>query len=163
MTVDTGRTEAALPDKPAYEDNRSFLVGLARAFAGALIFSLPMLMTMEMWWIGFTMNSWRLVLLLVLLIPLLVGLSVVSGFKSTASLRDDIADAFVTIAVAVVMSVVILGIFKVLSVDMPAREVIGKIALQSFPAAIGAMLARDQLGQKSSESMQRQTAMSYPQ
>jgi hypothetical protein len=34
--------------------NRVFLVGLGRAFGGALIFSLPMLMTMEMWWLGFS-------------------------------------------------------------------------------------------------------------
>ncbi|CAO3450708.1 TIGR02587 family membrane protein [Azospirillum largimobile] len=163
MTADAGRPDAATPERPTYEDNRSFLVGLARAFAGALIFSLPMLMTMEMWWIGFTMTPWRLVLLLVLLIPLLIGLSVVSGFKTNASLRDDIADAFVAIAVAVTMSAVILGIFKVLTLDMPARELIGKIALQSFPAAIGAMLARDQLGEKTAESTQRQDSMTYGQ
>ncbi|MBP2302426.1 TIGR02587 family membrane protein [Azospirillum picis] len=153
----------AAGEKPSYEDNRSFLVGLARAFAGALIFSLPMLMTMEMWWIGFYMSPWRLALLLTLMIPLLVGLSVVSGFKVNASLRDDVADAFVAIAVAVVMSTVILFIFKVLTVDMPAREIVGKIALQSFPAAIGAMLARDQLGEKTPESTQRQASMTYGQ
>ena len=44
--------------------DRSFLVALARAFAGALIFGLPLLMTMEMWALGFYMEPLRLALFL---------------------------------------------------------------------------------------------------
>jgi hypothetical protein len=33
-------------------DGRHAVVGLARAFAGAIIFALSLLMTMEMWWLG---------------------------------------------------------------------------------------------------------------
>ena len=37
---------------------------LGRAFGGALLFSLPLLMTMEMWWFGFTLHPARLALFL---------------------------------------------------------------------------------------------------
>ncbi len=40
--------------KLTYASATEFAVDAARAFAGALIFALPMLMTMEMWWLGFT-------------------------------------------------------------------------------------------------------------
>ena len=57
------------------DSNRDFAIGLARAFDGAIIFSLPILMTMEMWWLGFLMEPWRLALLIALGLPLLFGLS----------------------------------------------------------------------------------------
>ena len=79
--------------------NRLFLIGLGRAFGGALIFSLPMLMTMEMWWLGFTMEKWKLALLLLLTIPLLIGLSHYMGFEDTFGFKDDALDAFVALAV----------------------------------------------------------------
>src|SRR5687768_15817555 len=70
-------------------DTRHFAIGLARAFGGAVIFGLPMLMTMEMWALGSTMEPLRLALLVLLSIPLLIGLSHVSGFEETFGVVDD--------------------------------------------------------------------------
>lgn len=64
---------------------REFIVGLGRAFAGALIFSLPLLMTMEMWALGHSVEPLRLALLLVLLVPLLIGLSAACARTRTSS------------------------------------------------------------------------------
>ncbi|CAN7555305.1 DUF2391 family protein [Phenylobacterium sp. LjRoot225] len=41
-------------------NEESYGRGLARAVAGALIFSFPLLMTMEMWQLGFYMDRLRL-------------------------------------------------------------------------------------------------------
>src|SRR3546814_11361266 len=70
-----------------------FGVGIARAFAGALIFALPMLMTMELWHLGFYMDRYRLVLLMIVAFPMLVGLSYYGGFEETPRLRDEIGRA----------------------------------------------------------------------
>ncbi len=137
--------------------NRRFAVGLARAFAGALIFALPMLMTMEMWQLGFYMDPLRLILLLVLLLPLLAGLGYYSGFKETSGLRDEIVDAFVAFAVGSIASAIILAIFGIVTPEMSPDELIGKIALQAIPASIGAMLARSQLsGQQNNDAQSKQ-------
>lgn len=125
--------------------DRAFFKGLARAFAGALLFALPMMMTMEMWQIGFYIGPWRLALLIVLLVPLLAGLSRFAGFKASTCLRDDVVDAFVAVAVAVCVAAIALALFAVLETDMSLDEVIGKIAIQAVPGSIGAMLARSQL------------------
>lgn len=125
--------------------DREFFLGLGRAFAGALIFSLPMLMTMEVWSLGFYMSSWRLALLLVVTVPLLVGLSRYGGFKATERLVDDVVDAFVAFLLATLMALIVLGVFGLLTFEMSAREIIGKIILQAVPGSIGAMLARSQL------------------
>jgi putative integral membrane protein (TIGR02587 family) len=125
--------------------DRAFFKGLARALAGALIFALPMMMTMEMWQLGFYIDPWRLALLILLLVPLLAGLSRFAGFKPSASLRDDVIDAFVAVAVAVCVAAIVLALFAVLEPGMSLDEVIGKIAIQAVPGSIGAMLARSQL------------------
>ena len=39
---------------------RDLWIGVARAFGGAIFFSLPLLMTMEMWWLGFYMDRLRI-------------------------------------------------------------------------------------------------------
>jgi len=124
--------------------DRSFLKGLARAFGGALLFALPMLMTMEMWALGFVMEPLKLALLLVLLVPLLAGMSAFAGFKTSTGWRDDVIDAFVAVAISTLAAAIILAVFGVLHVDMSLEEVIGKVAIQIVPGSIGAMLARSQ-------------------
>ncbi|MBE7366056.1 TIGR02587 family membrane protein [Ramlibacter pallidus] len=126
--------------------NRDFGRGLARAFAGAVIFGLPLLMTMEMWWLGFGIPSARLALLLLLFFPFLVALSWHVGFEPTFSLRDDLVDALVAYGVGFVASAVVLALLGVLTLEMSVREVVGKVSLQAVPASIGALLAQSQLG-----------------
>lgn len=131
--------------------DRAFFKGLARAVAGALIFALPMMMTMEMWQLGFYIDPWRLMLLIVILVPLLAALSRFAGFKDSTCLRDDVIDAFVAVAVAVCMAAVVLALFSVLGPGMSLDEAIGKIAVQVVPGSIGAMLARSQLTAQSDD------------
>ena len=134
------------PAADARSPQTRFAVGLARALGGALIFGLPMLMTMEMWWLGFTMDPRRLALLLVVALPLLVGLSHVSGFEETFDLREDAVDACVAYAIGFVVAAVALSLFGVLRPGMAASELLGKIALQAVPGSIGALLAQSQFG-----------------
>ncbi len=122
-----------------------FLVGLARGIAGALLFSLPMLMTMEMWFLGFYMERERLLLLLLLNIPLLLGLSHRIGFERTATWRESARDAIVAYGMGVAASALILLLLGVVTPGMSPREWMGMIALQAVPASIGALLGRSQL------------------
>lgn len=131
--------------------NRSFGIGLARAFGGAILFSLPLLMTMEMWHLGFYMDRFRLALFLILAIPMLALLSYYAGFEETFNWKEDVLDAFGAYAVGFITSAFMLFLFAVIEVGMTADEIIGKISLQAIPAAIGAMLARSQLGDDKAE------------
>jgi len=123
-----------------------YAVGLARAFGGAIIFGVPLLMTMEMWWLGFAMERGRLLLLMGFNVAVLVGLSYFSGFEKTFSLKEDTMDALAAFGVGVITSAVLLVLLAVVTFDMSWSEVVGRIALQSVPASIGAMLGRKQLG-----------------
>ncbi|HWO42422.1 MAG TPA: TIGR02587 family membrane protein [Candidatus Eisenbacteria bacterium] len=134
---------------------RDFLIGLARAFGGAIIFSLPILMTMEMWHLGFAMDTLRLALLLLLTLPLLIGLSHYIGFEETFGFKDDAVDAFVALTVGFAAGAAALGLFGVIGPGMSLRETAGKIAIQAVPGSMGAMLAQGQLGGKSPNDKKR--------
>lgn len=131
---------------PRARGSQQFLVGLGRGCAGALIFGLPMLMTMELWSLGFYIERYRLLLLMLVNIPLLVVLAHRIGFEETSTWREAVRDATVAYAIAIVMSAAVLFLLGIVKLDVPATEMVGKIAIQAVPASIGALLGRSQLG-----------------
>jgi putative integral membrane protein (TIGR02587 family) len=136
-----------------------FAIGLARASGGAILFSLPMLMTMEMWQLGLSMSQFRLALLLLLTIPLLIGLSHYMGFEETFGFLDDAVDAFVAVAVGFFASAAALGLFAVIEFGMSSQEIVGSVAMQAVPGSIGAMFAQSQLG--GAENKKKEWRASY--
>jgi putative integral membrane protein (TIGR02587 family) len=140
MTADAKAAEAQ-------DEQRRFLVGLLRGSGGALIFGLPMLMTMELWFLGFYMERGRLLLLMLVNIPLLIALAHRIGFEPTFTWREAVRDAITAYALAILTSALVLMLLGVLTADMPPREWVGMIAMQSVPASIGALLGRSQFGQ----------------
>src|SRR5688572_16482673 len=91
--------ETKSQNRSEIQTNKHFFVDLARAYGGALLFSFPMLMTMEMWWLGFHLEGLRLTLFTALTIPLLIGLSYYDGFEDTFTGKDDVRETFVAYAV----------------------------------------------------------------
>ncbi len=135
--------------------NLKFAQGLMRAFAGAVIFGLPILMTQEMWSLPLHMSALRLALLIALFFPFLVALSWHVGFEETFSLTDDALDALVAFLVGFVASGVVLLLLGQLEPDEGLREFLGKVSLQAVPASIGALLAQSQFGQVDAEARMR--------
>jgi len=124
---------------------RAYARDLGRAFAGALLFSIPLLMTMEMWSEGVSMEPVRLLLYFAAGLPLLYGLAHYAGFSDRRGPRNDLFDTAAALAVGAVTALILLGLFGVIESSAPPREALGMIALQAVPAAMGALLARRQL------------------
>lgn len=120
-----------------------------RAAGGALIFSLPMLMTMELWWLGFYLDRLRLLVLFVTTLPLLVVLSRHIGFERTRGWRDDVIDALIALGIAAIVCATLLVLFGTITLDTPFDEIIGKVVIQMVPASVGALLAKSQFGAES--------------
>lgn len=125
--------------------NRGYAQGLGRAFGGALIFSFPLLMTMEMWELGLNMSRLRLALFLALGCPLVLGLAFYAGFREVDGRTDDLLDGLAALTVGFVVSASMLCLLGVIDVQDPVHLNVGKVALQAIPAAMGAVLARKQL------------------
>lgn len=129
-------------------------MALARAAGGALIFALPMLMTMEMWSLALYMSGWRLAFLTLLFFPALVALSHFSGFEPTFELQEDVLDALAAFAVGFLISLLVLILLGVLEIGMSAGEVVATATLQAVPASLGALLALGQFGSREDQIAQ---------
>lgn len=133
------------------DETRRFLVGLARGLAGALLFALPMLMTMEMWSLGLYVDRGRLLILCVAALPLLVVLARRIGFENVTSWRAAVRDAFIAYGLGILIGAAVLLLLGILDDRPTADTIVAEVALQSVPAGIGALLGRSQLGRHSEE------------
>ena len=141
-------------NKPgAQGSDHNFALDLAHDFGGAIIFSIPLLMTMEMWWLGFYMDRFRLALFLALAFLLVMGLSYFEGGEET--FKIEVLDALTACAVGYTVATVMLFLFGIIKPGMSADELMGKIALHAIPCSIGAILARRQLGAEETHKEQR--------
>jgi putative integral membrane protein (TIGR02587 family) len=138
-----------------------YLRDAARACAGALIFSFPLLMTMEMWELGFYIEPLRLLVFLLLSLPVLVGLCHYSGFEDTFYWREDVMDALSAFAIGILTSAAMLSLLAIVDGTMPWRELLGKVSVQAVPASIGAMLARTQFGRHSEDDERKKRHAGY--
>src|SRR5688572_12343731 len=123
--------------------DHDFGVDLVHDFGGAILFSFPLLMTMEMWWLGFYMDRLRLALFLTLAFLMVMGISYLEGREET--FKIEVLDALVACATGYTVATVMLLLFGIIKWGMSADEIIGKIALHAIPCSIGAILARRQL------------------
>ena len=139
--------------RQAEDSDHNFAADLAHDFGGAIIFSLPLLMTMEMWWLGFYMDRFRLALFLVFAFAIVMGLSYFEGGEET--FKIEVLDALTACAVGYMVAAVMLFLFGIIKPGMSADELIGKIALHAIPSSIGAILARRQLAAEATHKEQR--------
>ncbi|MDJ0386772.1 TIGR02587 family membrane protein [Roseomonas sp. E05] len=126
--------------------NLGYAIGLGRALAGALIFAFPLVMTMEMWWIGFSIAPLRLFLFLLLGLGMLAGLAYYSGFERSDGVLDAVLDGLAAFGVGFLGSLAVLWLLGILTGEMGWRGIIGMVAIQAVPAGIGAVAARKQFG-----------------
>jgi putative integral membrane protein (TIGR02587 family) len=137
---------------------REMLKGLARGVGGAILFALPLLMTMEMWWLGFYLSPSRVVLLMVVFFPILAVLAHYVGFSHTVTWGHAALQAITAYGLAIVSSGIILGILGLLKPGMSWHELVGKTAIQSGPGALGALLAQSHFGTSEEKNKRREEA-----
>ncbi len=151
---------SALLSGPA---NLDYLTSLARAAGGALLFAFPLLMTMEMWSLGHSMERWRLLVFIGSAGPMLLGLSYYAGFERTFRLLDEVLDALAAFTVGMVVSLAALLLLGQISGGLTLGEVVGKLAVCAIPAGIGALVAGKQFGDGKRDGGQRQKEhIGYP-
>lgn len=117
---------------------------LVRAVSGGLLFGIPLLYTMEVWWVGtYTEPSRVLAVLLLTFVPVWF-LNRTSGFRTgkDVSLGDAAMDSIETVAIGIVSAALLLFMFKEISFSTPVAEAVGKISFEAMPFGIGIALAQ---------------------
>jgi putative integral membrane protein (TIGR02587 family) len=115
--------------------------GIVRAFSGAFLFGVPLLYTMEMWWIGEIARPIDLLRMLAVVLVANFGLVTAAGFKSGSSLFSRIEQTMTAVAVGALAGAAILLMMNQINADEAPLTILGKIVLQVLPLSIGASLA----------------------
>ena len=129
------------------ESNKEALKQYARGIIGGLLFSLPLLYTMEMWWRGFTADPHHLLAGVGVTFLLLLGYNRFAGMRKDSSWWDIAMDSFEEFGLGIVISFLVLWLLNRIDFQMPLNEIIGKVAIESFIVAIGISVGTAQLGQ----------------
>lgn len=128
-----------------WRDEAAWLRDLGRAFGGALLFGLPLLMTVEMWDAGITMSPEKQLAFLAFGVPLLWGLAYYAGFSARRGVVSDGLDVLTALAVGFITALILLVLFGIVRWADTADAVAGRVLIQAAPSAMGALLARRQL------------------
>lgn len=117
-----------------------------RGVAGGLMFSLPLLYTMEVWWAGFNARPLHLIIYVFATFVLLLGYNRYVGLRHDASMTEVIIDSIEEMGIGLVLSVSVLWLIGRLTSDMPVNEIVSKIVIEAMTIAIGVSVGTAQLG-----------------
>jgi putative integral membrane protein (TIGR02587 family) len=117
-----------------------------RGVAGGLMFSLPLLYTMEVWWAGFIAHPWRLIAYVCATFVLLLGYNRYAGLRRDASMSEVAIDSVEEMGLGLVLSSLVLFLLGRVTLDMPSSEIVGRIVVEAMTVAIGVSVGTAQLG-----------------
>jgi putative integral membrane protein (TIGR02587 family) len=142
-------------------ETRRIAVGYARGCMGGLLVGLPALMTMEIWWEGFFVPAWRLLLLYAVSFGVLLVLQHYSGLTHKKTHVAQLRAAVVALGIGIAIAFVALFSIGVLHGDLRLRDLAGKLLLQSIPVSIGASVAMSQFGDAHRHTEERRSRAGY--
>lgn len=122
---------------------RRELNDLVRGICGGFLFGIPLLYTMEVWWIGSSVLPSQLagVLLTTLLGTYL--LSRTGGFRKSQATteREALGDAVEAIALGILCAFTMLVVLRQITPETRLSGAIGQLVLESVPFSVGVALA----------------------
>jgi putative integral membrane protein (TIGR02587 family) len=118
----------------------------ARGVAGGLLFSLPLLYTMEVWWAGFVAHPWRLAAYVAGTFVLLLGYNYYAGLRHDACFSEVALDSVEALGIGLVVAALVLWLLGQVTTEMPANEFVGKVVVEAMTVAIGVSVGTAQLG-----------------
>ncbi|WP_162425715.1 TIGR02587 family membrane protein [Pontibacter pudoricolor] len=120
----------------------------ARGITGGLLFSFPLLYTMEVWWAGFSATPLQLLMLVVVTYLLLLGYNRYAGMRPGVSWRSVMIDSVEEMGIGLVLSfAVLLVLNRIQLTDMVlSSEMMGKVIIEAMVVSIGVSIGTAQLG-----------------
>ncbi|PVY39431.1 TIGR02587 family membrane protein [Pontibacter virosus] len=126
---------------------RKSLQEYARGIAGGLLFSFPLLYTMEVWWAGFIASPTQLLIMVVVTYLLLLGYNRYAGMRPGASWRSVFIDSVEEMGLGIVLAFGVLFVLNRIQFgEMSIDEIMGKIIVEAMAVSIGVSIGTAQLG-----------------
>jgi len=129
-----------------HRDPADSLREYGRGIAGGLMFSVPLLYTMEVWQSGFMLHPGRILMYALATFALLLLYNRFSGLRRDASFIEVIIDSVEEMGIGLVLSALVLWLTDRLHADMDVQEIFGKVVMEAMTVAIGVSVGTAQLG-----------------
>lgn len=129
---------------------------LLNGIAGAFLFGIPLLYTMEVWDIGSDLTPLHMLLYLGLTYIALVALNRATGFRrnSDDTWMRSLADSVEALALGAVVACFSLIILRRVTFDLAYDVILGKIVLETMPCAIGVGMANGLLRREDNDEQE---------
>lgn len=119
---------------------------IVSGISGGFLFGIPLLYTMEVWFIGSYGEPPILLGIIAITFFVVFLLNRVEGFRSqeveTESLIDAIAESIETLAIGFVCATVIMIVLQEINLQTPLVEGLGKVVFEAVPFSFGVALSR---------------------
>ncbi len=136
---------------------RESLQEYGRGIAGGLLFSFPLLYTMEVWWAGFIATPFQLILVILFTFLLLLGYNRYAGMHPEATWRHILVDSVEELGLGFVLSFGLLNMLGRIQIgSMSLVEIMGKVVIEAMVVSIGVSIGTAQLGINGDDSPEKQ-------
>ena len=138
---------------------REELKDILRASAGAFLFGIPLLYTVEVWSIGSATQAPRLLAILLITFVVVSLLTQTEGFRRTMSLNPVAAlmESIEAMAIGTVCAAIALILLRRITLETPLSEMLGKLVFEGVPFSLGVALARSTLNRDRIRDRTRRT------
>lgn len=116
---------------------------IVRGTSGGFLFGIPLLYTMEVWWIGSQISPPEMLTILALTFVVVFLLNRTEGFRKTQSkqILDTLMDSVEALAIGIICVTFLLIVLGEIRLGTSSNEALGKVILESVPFSLGAALA----------------------
>jgi putative integral membrane protein (TIGR02587 family) len=124
---------------------------LVKGACGGFLFGVPLLYTMEVWWIGSAAKPWTLLAAFIVTFLMVYFLNRVAGFRNQSRRRrlEGLTDTIEAMAIGSVCTFLVLVLLQEITPSTQLSEAVGKVIYESIPFSIGVALANQFLDDQS--------------
>lgn len=138
---------------------RSEINDIIRGACGGFLFGIPLLYTMEVWWIGSLAKPQLMMMAIAFMFIVVYLLNQIEGFRKrryTGQTHQAAMDTVEAIAIGLACSTFMLLLLRELTLETSLKESLGKIIFESVPFALGVALANQLLGENGNSNAEGQ-------
>lgn len=120
---------------------------LISAASGGFLFGIPLLYTMEVWFIGSFVKPPILLSILIIIFFIVVLVNKIEGFREQQAQNfwETSAESIETLAIGIVCTTLMLIVLGRIDLETPLTEILGKIIFESVPFCLGVAFSRSLL------------------
>lgn len=127
----------------------------ARGIIGGLLFSFPLLYTMEVWWAGYTTEYIYLLLLMLFTYVVLLGYNRYAGMHPSVKWKNIFMESIEEMGIGITLSFLVLYMLNRLNLDNGFHDVVGKVVIEAMLVSIGVSVGTAQMGSSANDENEK--------